>query len=286
MPSERFDVLIADDNAAVRSLIKELIEDEIPNCLVIEADNGSVALNKMSVQFFHLIITDINMPKVDGEKLIDNIKTLPSENHPQYILVISGTENEPNLDKFHNAKFMQKPINADVLIPFITICSENKPIKPKFKMNVEFVNPFISSTIKVLQKTCFTKATKKEVKLRTKDAMSGDISALVAMNCSDFNGSLALTFPEECFLKIASSMLGEDYNELTDDMVDAAGEICNQIFGLSKKSLNGDGFNIQRSIPTIIRGKNHQIKHLIHGPCISMLFETEHGEFAIEAVVK
>ena len=116
--------------------------------------------------------------------------------------------------------------------------------------------------------------------------MSGDISALIAMNCTDFRGSLALTFPEDCFLKIVGKMLGEDYQEISDDIVDAAGEICNQIFGQSKKALNQEGFDIQQAIPTIIRGKNHQVKHLIKGPCVTMLFETEFGEFTIEAVVK
>lgn len=286
MARERFDVLIADDNQAIRELVKELIEDEVPNCLVIEADNGSVAMNKMAVQKFHLFITDINMPKMTGERVIDELESLGPDNQPDYILVISGKETNLKLDHLPNAKFMQKPIDADVLTEFIVKCVENKPIKPKFTLNVEFVNPFIAATLKVLERTCFTKAEKKEVKLRTKDTMSGDISSLVAMNCSQFKGSLALSFTEPCFLKIVGKMLGEEYRELTDDIEDASGEICNQIFGQAKKDLNQDGFDIEQAIPTVITGKGHQIKHLVKGPCVTMTFGTEYGEFTIEAVVK
>ena len=90
-------------------------------------------------------------------------------------------------------------------------------------------------------------------------------------------------FDTPCFLDIVSNMLGETYTEVSDDVVDVAGEICNQVFGVAKKNLNDQGYDIKSAIPTVVNGKQNQIRHLVEGPCITIEFKTSAGRFTVEA---
>jgi chemotaxis protein CheX len=130
------------------------------------------------------------------------------------------------------------------------------------------------------------KASKEAVFARGTDQISGDISAIMPMNSERFLGSMAIAFEEMCFLGIVEQMLGEVFTEITPDIQDAAGEICKQVFGMSKKILNSNGHTIQSALPTVIAGKGHSIKHTVSGVCIAVKFNCTYGNFVVEAVLQ
>jgi CheY-like chemotaxis protein len=78
-------VLIVDDDPSVRALIRRLVEREGHGAVV--AETGRVALDVLATGGFDLVVTDINMPDVDGIELILAIRdmglTMP-------IIAISG----------------------------------------------------------------------------------------------------------------------------------------------------------------------------------------------------
>ncbi|MFY7992638.1 MAG: chemotaxis protein CheX [Bacteriovoracaceae bacterium] len=159
--------------------------------------------------------------------------------------------------------------------------------KEPFKIDVNFILPFIESTLEVLKVTASTQATKDKVYIKTGNEPSGDISAIVSMNSPKFLGSFAISFEEACFLEIVSNMLMEDYKTINEENRDAVGEICNQVFGMAKARMNDEmGLDIAKAIPTVIEGKKHTIKHMIDGKCITVKFNTTKGSFTIEAVVQ
>jgi two-component system chemotaxis response regulator CheY len=64
-------VLIADDSPVMRSFVKRVIElsgFELSECF--EAANGQEALDTLRTEWVDAVLTDINMPVVDGEEFL------------------------------------------------------------------------------------------------------------------------------------------------------------------------------------------------------------------------
>jgi two-component system, chemotaxis family, chemotaxis protein CheY len=69
------DVLIVDDSAAIRKILhRVLVQADVPLGKVIEASDGVEALAKLQVDKVGLILSDINMPNMDGIELLTRLK--------------------------------------------------------------------------------------------------------------------------------------------------------------------------------------------------------------------
>ncbi len=280
--------LVVDDEEDIRRLLKSLLESSFP-VRVIETTDGSDAHVKMTRQKFDLVITDIKMPKMDGMSLVNVIRGLDLSLRPKLVIVLSAfLESEYIGKEQEHIKYLEKPFDEDRILMYASRVlggADNQKSEP-YKVDVNFINPFIKATLRVLLETCRTEAVKENIFLRTKGQISGDISAVVPMNSQYYQGSMAVSFTKKCFLGIIERMLGEKSTTITEEFRDAAGEICNQIFGLAKTELNEMGHQIQSAIPTVISGDNHEISHMIVGPCVAVRFSTQGGEsFTIEAVI-
>jgi two-component system chemotaxis response regulator CheY len=78
-------VLIADDSPVMRAFVKRVIQlsgFELSECF--EANNGEEALETLRSEWVDAILTDINMPVVDGEEFLrrlaadDMLKSIPA----------------------------------------------------------------------------------------------------------------------------------------------------------------------------------------------------------------
>ncbi len=85
-------VLIVEDSRAMRGLIRATVE-QMPGYITHEAGSGFDALKALPSRRFDLIITDINMPDINGLELISFVK-----GHPQYrdipLIVVSTERSE------------------------------------------------------------------------------------------------------------------------------------------------------------------------------------------------
>jgi two-component system cell cycle response regulator DivK len=68
-------VLVADDNPVSRELIREILEDD--DCEVIEAGDGREALEKVREHRPDLALLDIQMPVMDGNAVMFQIRADP-----------------------------------------------------------------------------------------------------------------------------------------------------------------------------------------------------------------
>ncbi|AGH94523.1 chemotaxis protein CheX [Pseudobdellovibrio exovorus] len=152
------------------------------------------------------------------------------------------------------------------------------------KLNVDFVNPFISGAIETLKVQCFMDChpLKTILKENLVDPQPCDIAGVIGITSPQFTGSIAICFPKKVFLGAMSQMLGESYTDITKDLEDGAGELLNIIFGYAKKILNERAFAIEKAIPTIVRGTSLEIKHITNSKTIVVPFETTFGLFYIE----
>ena len=70
-------ILIVDDSPTMRQLIAFALK-QLPNVEILEANDGVEALKKLSGERFDLIFTDINMPVMDGLKLVSLVRSDPA----------------------------------------------------------------------------------------------------------------------------------------------------------------------------------------------------------------
>ena len=153
-------------------------------------------------------------------------------------------------------------------------------------MNVEFINPFINGALNVMETMAFMKAKAGKPYLKKGDNAVGDVSGILGLTGTNngLKGSLAVSFSEKAILKIVSNMLGEEHDNIDDEVRDAAGEITNMISGQARKELSEKGRSIEASIPTVVAGKGHTIKHL-KSASIIIPFELDEGSFVIDVCI-
>jgi two-component system chemotaxis response regulator CheY len=89
MPDGPLHALVVEDSPTMRQLISFALR-RIKGLEVEEADDGVDGLKKLSEQKFDILITDINMPVMDGLKLVSLVRK--DETHKDIPIVIITTE--------------------------------------------------------------------------------------------------------------------------------------------------------------------------------------------------
>ncbi len=91
-------ILVVEDSATMRSLIVASLEELESPVKIVEAESGFEALRYLPREEFDLVVTDINMPDINGLELVSFIKT--NEKYSKIPLVIVSTEgSERDRDK-------------------------------------------------------------------------------------------------------------------------------------------------------------------------------------------
>ena len=86
-------ILIVEDSATMRSLIVASLEELAVPVKIVEAKSGFEALRLLPRETFDLVVTDINMPDINGLELASFLKT--SEKHASVPLVIVSASSRP-----------------------------------------------------------------------------------------------------------------------------------------------------------------------------------------------
>jgi len=109
-------VLVVDDQTSVRQMTRLTLE-QIGVRLIHEAENGAQAVEKASVQPLDLIISDFNMPEMDGLGLLRAIRGHPSARRVPFILVTGRGDRELVVKAAQAGanNYVVKPFTADIL---------------------------------------------------------------------------------------------------------------------------------------------------------------------------
>jgi len=151
-------------------------------------------------------------------------------------------------------------------------------------LDVKIVNPFINATLNVLETMAFVKSEPQKPYLKKENVAKGDVSGVVGFT-GETNCTVFITFDEPCIVKIVSNMIGEQINEINDEIKDAVGELTNMISGQARKELEEMGKLFQGGIPSVVSGKNHELLPMTKGPRIAIPFKTDFGSFTIEVAI-
>ena len=153
-------------------------------------------------------------------------------------------------------------------------------------MDVKLINPFLNAAVNVLKIMAFTDAKPGRAYLKNDRKARGDVTGITGIS-GDAEASLSITFTAGCMKGLMSKMFGDEIEEITPEVEDAVGEITNMICGDARRQLSENGgYKLSATIPTVISGKNHTVKHISEGPYLAIPFETEGGPFGVEVCFK
>ena len=113
-------VLIVEDSPTMRSLIATTVE-EIGAIEVLEAENGFEALRILPKQKIDLIITDINMPDINGLEIVHFVKSNPNYQKIPVIIVTTeqGEEDRKKGLALGAAEYITKPFKPEELVSVV-----------------------------------------------------------------------------------------------------------------------------------------------------------------------
>lgn len=113
-------ILVVDDSAAMRSLLLSTIESLGP-VRVVQAANGFEALRMLPREQVDLILTDINMPDINGLELLSFIR-----NNPLYkdlpVIIISTEGSSKDIEKGISLganEYLVKPFQPEQLLEVV-----------------------------------------------------------------------------------------------------------------------------------------------------------------------
>lgn len=113
-------ILIVDDSASLRQVVNIALKNSGYN--VIEACDGQDALGKLNGEKIHLIISDVNMPNMDGITFVKEVKKLPDYKFtPVIMLTTESQEDKKKEGQAAGAKaWVVKPFQPEQMLTAVS----------------------------------------------------------------------------------------------------------------------------------------------------------------------
>jgi two-component system chemotaxis response regulator CheY len=111
--------LLVDDFSTMRRIVRNLLK-ELGFNNIEEAEDGVVALNKLKSGHFEFVISDWNMPNMDGLTLLQQVRATPQLQHLPFLMITAEAKKE-NIIAAANAG-----ANGYIVKPFTAITLDEK----------------------------------------------------------------------------------------------------------------------------------------------------------------
>ncbi|MBE2212516.1 MAG: response regulator [Opitutaceae bacterium] len=105
-------IVIAEDDVVTRRLVEKILRDEGHD--VVALASGQEAWDHLAHHPVQVIVSDWNMPDMDGLDLCRRVRALPRETYTYFILITSASRTTPNIHAAVAAgvdDFLSKPVN-------------------------------------------------------------------------------------------------------------------------------------------------------------------------------
>jgi two-component system, chemotaxis family, chemotaxis protein CheY len=109
-------ILIVDDSSSVRTIARTALREQ--GYEVLEAGNGREALDKLSAERVHLVVSDVNMPIMDGITFLKELKSHPTSKFvPVIMLTTEAGQDKKQEGRAAGAKaWIVKPFQPATLV--------------------------------------------------------------------------------------------------------------------------------------------------------------------------
>ncbi|MBW1617664.1 MULTISPECIES: sigma-54-dependent transcriptional regulator [Empedobacter] len=224
-------ILLIEDEQAIRNVLKSILMDENPKWNVDEAENGAIGLEKIKEKEYDLIISDIKMPLKDGMEVLSEAM----EYNPDLTMVMITGHGDVDLAvdaiKKGAYDFISKPPDLNKLLTTVRnaldrksllssnkeLKKENKALKKKVAKKYEMIGdaPAIAEVKQIIDKVAATDArvlilgpngTGKElVAHHLHEKSNRNVKPLVEVNCAAIPAEL---IESELFGHVKGSFTG------------------------------------------------------------------------------
>ena len=113
-PRKRFRILVVDDELVVRDSLKEWLDEE--GYAVDMAASGKEALEKLTAKPYHLMLTDIKMPEMDGVTLLHKAKELQPDLTVIMMTAYATVETAVEAMKTGALDYVMKPFDTEAVM--------------------------------------------------------------------------------------------------------------------------------------------------------------------------
>jgi two-component system chemotaxis response regulator CheY len=109
--------LVVDDSLQLRRSIMYALQ-RLPDLVCVEAADGAEGLKKFQTGRFDIVLTDINMPVLDGLKLVAHIRADPANAALPVVVVTteSAQEDRERAMRLGANAYLVKPVQAQVVL--------------------------------------------------------------------------------------------------------------------------------------------------------------------------
>lgn len=117
-----FSLLFVEDDSMVCQSIGRMIARQFPEVTVYTAENGRKGLELFKEHMPEIVVTDINLPVMDGIEMAGEIKSIKRDTK---FIVLTGYSDENHTSKFGEIgceEYMVKPVDFDKLFAAIEKC--------------------------------------------------------------------------------------------------------------------------------------------------------------------
>jgi YesN/AraC family two-component response regulator len=104
-------LLVVDDDKMARDVISLIIAREFPNSTIYLAENGKTGLELFKEHTPDIVITDINMPVMDGIQMVSEIKSVKDNTR---FIVLTGYSDED-----YTAQFCELGVKECIVKPIV-----------------------------------------------------------------------------------------------------------------------------------------------------------------------
>jgi len=125
---KRISILLVEDDEAARDIICSMLERGYPHARIFSAGDGKTGLDSFRTYLPEIVITDINMPEVNGVRMLEIISAI---NPAARVIVITAHSDRQTIQQINSTGFdielVPKPIDFETLFASINRCIVSLP---------------------------------------------------------------------------------------------------------------------------------------------------------------
>ncbi len=254
-------ILLVDDEADFLKISHEVLDDFFGKQVeIFQAKDGQEGLEKLIEQKIDLLITDLKMPRVDGDSLIEMTHRLVETKRPKHVIVLSSQLPE---NPSHPAlTYLSKPLDKKILQATVSTILSLKMDSSKV------IDSLTESIVDLLSQKGFSAYPDRiNSALLQEASFPRYLSAFTTASLNETFFSISLSFEQDCPEGIPTNT----------DKKNFVAELLNQ-------TLADSGFCFSPS--TIVVGHDHLLEHEFEGMLISRTFSCYPSFFHLGVVLK
>ncbi len=140
-------ILVADDNLGTRLSVSDYLE--MSGYSVIAAEDGQQALSMIETYHPHVLVTDINMPKMDGYELVRQVRQKPAFRLLPVVFLTERTSTEERIKGYQTGcdLYLPKPFEMQELGAVIrSLLERSQMIQAEFRFSsTDTVRPIVAT---------------------------------------------------------------------------------------------------------------------------------------------